>query len=225
MNSEKVLEAIQLKREQEIKEDEEYENNNVISLLSKEASKDKNLNSILKSKNEVTEEQMAKDAGPKQSFAQWFREKHNRLPSFEEHFVGILQPSPDKHIILGHSSTHGCLSIMSNCVEKCRAICKLYGGLLKQDDPKFKEAQKEWWKAYQTIMLVRAFLLRLYSLPMPNWPLEIIEERQYLGVLLSEDDFKKFCVHPESGIISLEPDEIPQTDAEKKVNENEKKED
>merc|ERR1719421_73047 len=75
-----------------------------------------------------------------------------------------------------------------------------------EDTDEFKKAQQEWWFYYRKIMALRSFFLMYFDIAPPNWKADIMPERKYCGVLLSDEDFKKFLTKEGSGMKKLKPD-------------------
>jgi len=103
-------------------------------------------------------------------------------------------------------------------------LAKENGGMLKADTEEFKVAQQQWWYYYRKVMVLRSFVLRYFDLPPPNWKTEIIPEREYCGVLLSEEDFLKFITDEKSGMKVQKPDSEADYADELKTKGTEKKE-
>lgn len=71
-------------------------------------------------------------------------------------------------------------------------ICEETNGLMKQNDKEFVKMQERWQECYQLMCVSRAYLMRRYMIRPPNWKTQIMPERYYCGVLLDEEDFKRF---------------------------------
>ena len=142
--------------------------------------------------------------------------QNNKLPSFENWVDSRLRKREEYPILRQNVFFFACMATIGFHVTTIRAICSEYGGLLKQDSKDFEENQKIWWYHYRKLMLLRSMIIRYYDLPCPNWGSEIISEREYMGVLLSEEDYVRFLTKEGSGMELKEPDSIDKYEVDKK---------
>lgn len=97
----------------------------------------------------------------------------------------------------------------------CCEIVQKYGGLLKQDDPKFEESQFEFRGYYKKLMQLWMGILAYFDIRMPNWDYEILPERYSFGVLLSQEHYEKYILGgPGSGLVKLKPESQAQFEME-----------
>lgn len=79
--------------------------------------------------------------------------------------------------------------------------------IFKEDSKEFQEKQKEWHSVYMQIIQTRTYCMYNYGLPMVQKD-EIMSERDYIGVLLSEEDFKKYMQKPPPGFELMKKENI-----------------
>lgn len=133
-------------------------------------------------------------------------------PTFEEWFDGKIKDHPNAVAISaeGYYPTH-----MSAILRHWMVLRDLSKDkeMFSADSEEFKRRQEIWWYHYGKMNILRSFLLNYYGIRQPNWQEEIMPERMYCGVLLSQEDFEKFILHPKSGFKKLEPDVVPDSGA------------
>ena len=141
-------------------------------------------------------------------------EEKKKLPSFEDWVDQQMKPREDYYAIRTNVIYYGIMSNMTFCRSVLVTLGKENNGMQKADSEEFKKVQQEWWYYYRKIMCLRAFLLRYFDLPPPNWKQNILPERLYCGVLLAEEDFVAFLTKKDSGISHMEKEKIENYDKE-----------
>ena len=126
--------------------------------------------------------------------------------AFEDWCDLKLKTRPDYFVLRTNVLFFGTMVNLTFARAALLELSKENGGMLKADTAEFKEAQQQWWYYYRKVMTLRSFVLRYFDLPAPNWQTEIIPERDYCGVLLSEEDFLKFLTDEKSGMKLQKPD-------------------
>lgn len=120
-------------------------------------------------------------------------------PSFEQWVVeGVISQREDKGQIMADLLFTALMGHIHMTRKALLEVSKDAFGKHPEDSDEFKKAQEEWWHFYERMMVLRSFLLRIYRFPLPNWD-ELLPEREYIGVVLSEEDFKKFVTKPPKG--------------------------
>jgi len=126
--------------------------------------------------------------------------------AFEDWCDSKLKTRPDYFVLRTNVLFFGTMVNLTFARAALLELSKENEGMLKADTVEFKEAQQQWWYYYRKVMTLRSFVLRYFDLPSPNWKTEIIPEREYCGVLLSEEDFVKFLTDEKSGMKLQKPD-------------------
>lgn len=116
------------------------------------------------------------------------------LPTFENWVNEQLKDKDDYNERIIHIKWFACVTTLQEHALRCREICHKYNGLMKQDDKEFEQHQMEWWYHYMQISAWRNIMLISQRVRAPVWDTEIMQERDYLGVLLSKEDFEKFLL-------------------------------
>ena len=116
-----------------------------------------------------------------------------------------IKTRPDELAIRVHILWYGAMTNMLEVRAALVDIAKKHSGMRPVDSPEFKEAQKEWWYLYTQLTILRAFVLRYFNIRGPNWK-ELLPDRKYCGVLLSEEDFIKFVTQEGSGMVLQKPE-------------------
>ncbi len=124
-----------------------------------------------------------------------------KRPTFEDWCDGKIRVREDYVVLRTNVIYYGVMSNLSFCRAVLIQIAKENNGMQKEDSPEFKKVQAEWWYYYRKVMTLRSFLVRYFDIPSPDWMNELIPDRLYCGVLLSEEDFLKFVTHKDSGIV------------------------
>lgn len=138
--------------------------------------------------------------------------------SFEDWCDHQIRERPDYVVLRTNVLWYGSLVNLTMSRANLISIGKEHGGMRKADSEEFKEAQKIWWYYYRKIMVLRSFVLRYFDIPAPNWRDDILPEREYCGVLLSEEDFQKFLTEEGSGIKIQKPESVESYEQELKDN-------
>ena len=120
--------------------------------------------------------------------------------SFEDWVDTCLKQRPDYIVLKTNVLYYGCMVNLSFSRAALLQLAKENNGMLKAETAEFDQAQKQWWYYYRKIMLLRSFLLRMFDVPAPNWKDDIIPEREYCNILLSQEDFTKFILQEGSGM-------------------------
>lgn len=128
------------------------------------------------------------------------------LPSFEDWVDRKIRKRDDYAILRMNVIYYGSLVNISFSRAALVELAVKHNGMTVEESDEFRQAQKEWWYYYRKITILRAFVLQYFDLPPPNWKEEIMPEREYCRVLLSQEDFQKFVTAKGSGMIKLEPD-------------------
>ena len=130
-------------------------------------------------------------------------------PCFEEWCDNKIKNREDYVVLRTNVVYYGVMSNLTFCRTVLISLAKENNGMVKEDSPEFRKIQAEWWHYYRKIMVLRSFLVRYFDIPTPDWLNELLPERLYCGVLLSEEDFLKFITAEGSGI-KLEKQETPE---------------
>ena len=144
-------------------------------------------------------------------------EKRDR-PTFEDWCDKAIRGREDYVVLRTNVIFYGVMSNLSFCRAVLIQLGKENNGMQKEDSPEFRKVQTEWWYYYRKIMTLRSFLVRYFDIPSPNWMKDLIPDRLYCGVLLSEEDFLKFVTEEGSGIVKEKINNV--TDYENELKEN-----
>lgn len=128
------------------------------------------------------------------------------LPTFEDWCDSVIKKREDYVVVRTNVIYYGVMSNLTFSRTVLLQIGKQYNGMCGEETDDFKKAQQEWWFYYRKVMALRSFLLTYFDIPPPNWKSEILPERQYCGILLSEEDFAKFLTKEGSGMKRLKED-------------------
>ena len=124
-----------------------------------------------------------------------------KRPSFEDWCDSKIRGREDYVVLRTNVIYYGVMSNLSFCRAVLIQIAKENNGMQKEDSPEFRKVQTEWWYYYRKVMTLRSFLVRYFDIPAPDWMKDILPDRSYCGVLLSEEDFLKFVTADGSGIV------------------------
>lgn len=127
-------------------------------------------------------------------------EEKPKRPTFEDWCDEVIKKREDYVVIRTNVIYYGVSVNLTFARLVLLQIGKKYNGMCAEDSEDFQKAQQEWWYYYRKIMNLRSFLLNYFDIPPPNWKEDIMPERQYCGVLLSEEDFAKFLTKDGSGM-------------------------
>ena len=118
-------------------------------------------------------------------------------PTFEQWLAKAIEQrgSEANTIIKGRVFYYGVMTELAINVTNLRKLSEK-PGTYSEDDPEFEKIQREWWFCYGQINVMRSFMLTYYQLNPPNWAEDILPDREYVGCLLSEEDFRKYVVNP-----------------------------
>jgi hypothetical protein len=126
-----------------------------------------------------------------------------KLPSFEDWCDAKIRGREDYVVLRTNVLFYAILANLSFSRAVLIQLGKENNGMLESDSEEFKKVQTEWWFYYRKIMLLRSMLLRYFDIPAPDFKNEIMPERLYCGVLLSEEDFGKFLTKEGSGMVKM----------------------
>lgn len=129
----------------------------------------------------------------------------SKLPSFEEWLDIKIKNHPDHLNIALEGFYGGCVSAILRHWVVLRELSK-DSHLFTAESEEFKTRQKQWWYHYAKMNILRGFLLQYYGIRPPVWKTELMSEREYCGVVTSEEDFKKFLLHKDSGFTLQTPE-------------------
>jgi hypothetical protein len=129
-------------------------------------------------------------------------------PSFEDWCDRAIRDREDYVVLRTNVIFYGVMSNLSFCRAILIQLGKENNGMQKEDSPEFRKVQTEWWYYYRKIMTLRSFVLRYFDIPEPKWMIDLLPDRLYCGVLLSEEDFLKFVTKDGSGIIKEKLEDI-----------------
>jgi hypothetical protein len=124
-----------------------------------------------------------------------------KRPSFEDWCDRTIRGREDYVVLRTNVIFYGVMSNLSFCRAVLLQLAKENNGMQKEESAEFRKVQTEWWYYYRKIMTLRSFLVRYFDIPSPNWMKDLIPDRLYCGVLLSEEDFLKFVTDEGSGIV------------------------
>ena len=132
-----------------------------------------------------------------------------KLPTFENYVDAQLRARGEEQYTTTRLNGlyYAMMTNISHNVAILRGIAEKYSGVFTDESDEFKEQQQYWGYYYTQIMLLRTFILQFYRIPKPNWNEDIMPERLYMGVLLSDEDFKKFLTK-KVGLVELEADDM-----------------
>lgn len=128
------------------------------------------------------------------------------LPCFEDWVDRKIRPREDYVVLRTNVLYYGTMVNLTFIRENLITLSNEHNGMRPVDSEEFKIAQKHWWYYYRKMTILRAFVLQYFDIPPPNWADEIMPERNYCRVLLSQEDFKEFITAKGSGMTTLEPD-------------------
>lgn len=151
---------------------------------------------------------------PKRTFEQWLGDC-------------ISKRGPEaNNQIKGRVFYYGCLTEISALVLRIRAISE-NSNVFESEDSEFEEKQREWWFCFAQLQLMRGFLINYYRLQPPQWEEEIVPDNEYMGVLLSKEDFRKFVRKPptHSGLVAQDAVNVDEYEVKKNYPETEEGED
>lgn len=131
-----------------------------------------------------------------------------KRPSFEDWCDRAIRDREDYVVLRTNVIFYGVMSNLSFCRAILLQLGKENNGMQKEDSPEFRKVQTEWWYYYRKIMTLRSFLIRYFDIPTPNWMQDLLPDRLYCGVLLSEEDFLKFVTQDGSGIVKEKIEDI-----------------
>lgn len=121
------------------------------------------------------------------------------LPHFQRWFDLEVTKRPDCSIIRKELAYFGLLANLDDWDSEMIEMSSVPGEL-GSEDPLFIARQKAWDQVYRKVYLTRSYLFQLYGIPIPMYVDEVIMPDKYRwGVLLSTEDFKKYCVQPRGG--------------------------
>lgn len=128
------------------------------------------------------------------------------LPSFEDWIDAKLRTREDYTVLRMNVLYYASFANLSFARVSLIDIADRHSGMAPAESPEFRAAQKEWWYYYRKVTILRSFILQFFDIPPPNWAEDIVPERMYCKVLLSEEDFKKFVTAEGSGMHLLKPE-------------------
>lgn len=134
-------------------------------------------------------------------------EKSGGLPTFEEWFDVKMRKHPNMCLI----AAEGFYSVqMAAVLRHWLALRELGkdGKIFEADSEEFKSRQQAWWHHYAKLNLIRSFMLRYFGVAAPDWRTEIMSEREYCGVVISQEDLEKFILKPGSGMVKQPVEDI-----------------
>ena len=142
------------------------------------------------------------------------------LPTFEDWCDEVIKKREDYVVVRTNVIYYGVSVNLTFSRIVLLQLSKKYSGMCAEETEEFKKAQQEWWYYYRKIMALRSFLLTYFDIPPPNWKEDIMPERKYCGILLSQEDFEKFLVKEGSGMRVLKEDSQEQYEADLKSAKN-----
>lgn len=130
-------------------------------------------------------------------------------PTFEEWMdARVIERNPETHQMVRSNVLYYALKAHMDIMRThLNNMAEKDSNMFQEDSKEFQEKQKEWHTIYMQIIQTRTYCMYTYGLPMVQKG-EIMSERDYLGVLLSEEDFKKYMTTPPEGFEVMKKENI-----------------
>ncbi len=114
-----------------------------------------------------------------------------KLPTYMEWFDREMRKSPNYHYQVSTLLHYAISKDYQLILTEIRKMSDKTKDFLKGGSEEFKEAQAIWWVLYQDLLAIRSFFAYKFRLSLPAHN-EVMPDHLHTGVLLSEEDFKKY---------------------------------